>query len=455
MRSPPTEVLPVHPAGQVPTYHGTGWIEGTLPSECEPWPKFSTRRVVEATGDDYDLSRAEVRAYAKGKPWVWPNRTIYFFCDLHADTDAFFCSLVASGGVAKTGERDEDFELTETGKTAKFLIGGDCFDKGPNNLRLLRALQLLIEKGADVGILAGNHDVRAVVGLVYAGRKEPRFSHLFVRMGRKAVPLFREIWDRYLVGEVDPKSLASDDEVRRELWPPETWYDEFPAEAAEFVSPGKIQKELRRIREKSTELVERCATDGLTLGMMKAAADKARELFLAPDGEFAWFFRNMRLAERAGSFLFIHAGVDDLVARVLRRDGLDGLNAEFDRLMKEDLFELYHGPVGNTFRTKYRDFELPLTERGVRDIYRTGIYAVVHGHRNIHRGQRVVLRNGMLNFECDASVDRNTRSLEGLEGAGGAVVVLQPSGRLVGISTDYPYAKVFDAARVLDTTAIV
>jgi hypothetical protein len=52
----------------------------------------------------------------------------------------------------------------------------------------------------------------------------------------------------------------------------------------------------------------------------------------------------------------------------------------------------------------------------------------------------------MLNFECDASVDCNTRELEGLDGWGGAATVFEPKGRIFAISTDYPYVKVFDAS---------
>ena len=143
-----------------------------------------------------------------------------------------------------------------------------------------------------------------------------------------------------------------------------------------------------------------------------------------------------------------------MVALVIQRGGVEGLNAEFRRLMEEDLFQLYHGPVGNAFRTKYRNHDLPLTESGVRKLHRCGIYSVVHGHRNIVRGQRIRMREGLLNFECDASVDRNTRIVEGLSGIGGAVAIVRPDGTLLGISTDYPYVKVLDAAAVLDVMSI-
>ncbi|MFT7090377.1 MAG: hypothetical protein ACJAYW_000337, partial [Candidatus Azotimanducaceae bacterium] len=80
---------------------------------------------------------------------------------------------------------------------------------------------------------------------------------------------------------------------------------------------------------------------------------------------------------------------------------------------------------------------------GVANLHRAGIYAIVHGHRNILQGQRLVIREGMLNFECDASVDANTRQVEGLCGPGAATVVFTSDGKVRGISTDYPYIKIF------------
>lgn len=439
----------------IPKYRGLEWIHADLPHEREAWPKFANRILVDACGDDYDLTRDELAHYSKGKPWIWPGETLYFLCDLHADTDAFFVSLVASGGVAKTGPGDEDFVLTPEGCEATFVIGGDCLDKGPDNLRLLRALRSLVDKGARVELLAGNHDVRFLVGLHYAGARDPRHAHLFVRMGKKAVPIFREIWDHYLEGKVDASTLPSEDFVRAQLWPGDDWFEAFPEAVKDAVTDVKIRKEVGRIREKCVELGAHLAARGMSFGMLWAAHEKARELFCSPAGDFAWYFDRMKLAYRAGSFLFVHAGIDDLIVRVLRRGGVDGLNAEFRRLVDDDLFALYHGPVGNAFRTKYRNFDLPLTARGVKDLQRLGIYAVVHGHRNICRGQRIRMREGLLNFECDASVDRNTRIIEGLPGIGGAVTILRPDGCLLGVSTDYPYVKVLDACAVLDMTSIV
>jgi hypothetical protein len=126
-----------------------------LPITTEAWPKFEGHRLRDLANDHYDAATEQLRKRIGHKPFVWPNRTMYFFCDVHADADAWRSSLIASGGVRWHGAGDDDYELTAQGRDALFVIAGDCFDKGPSNLRLLRAIKLLIDKGAEVEILAG------------------------------------------------------------------------------------------------------------------------------------------------------------------------------------------------------------------------------------------------------------------------------------------------------------
>jgi hypothetical protein len=116
-----------------------------------------------------------------------------FISDMHADADAFMASLVASGGVKKTGPRDKDFKLTRAGRKGRFLIGGDCFDKVPSTLRLLRVIRRLIDRGGDLQLLAGNHDIR----------------------------------DRYLQGKNALRGIPGSRECRRLLYPPKSWFREF------------------------------------------------------------------------------------------------------------------------------------------------------------------------------------------------------------------------------------
>ena len=253
----------------------------------------------------------------------------------------------------------------------------------------------------------------------------------------------------------DDTSELSEQALRELLFPSEAWFSEFPIVARGLIPDKKLAKELQRIREKMVELPEKCEQLGLTLGMVHRAAQKAAELFLAPDGEFRWLIDRIQLAERWGSFLLVHAGVGDGTAAVMAKSGVAGVNAWFERLMRDDMFELYFGELGNMFRTKYRDFDWPFTQVGVDHMYQAGIYGIVHGHQNILRGQRVLMREGLLNFECDASVDVNTRKIEGLRGLGGAVVVFRPDGVALAISADYPHVKVFEAGRVFPMLTLV
>lgn len=433
---------------QDPNDTGLEWRRARLPDLPEPWLKPTSQLSIGDHRDPEEASFEQIREYARNKLWVWPNRRICFLSDLHADADAFTLSLVATAGVRFTGPGDLDFELTPKGRESVFVIGGDCFDKGPSNLRLLRVLKHFRSLGAELRILAGNHDLRTLLGIAYAGRREPHLEHLFVRMGRKTLRLFKEVFDEY-VAHAPPARYLTDEEVIREVFPRDDWYDRFPDAIRGRIPEPKIAKEVRRIREKLVELQVEAKRLGLSLGMLHASLRTCEDLFLRPDGEFRWYFDEMRLAHREGSFLFVHAGVDDVAAECLASAGVGGLNCWFDELLQHDLFELYHGSIGNTFRTKYRDIDFPFSEAGRRALARAGIYAIVHGHRNILKGARVTLRASVLNFECDASVDRNTRLLEGLTGPGGAAVVFEPSGVALAVSTDYPFVRVFDRARML------
>jgi hypothetical protein len=85
-----------------------------------------------------------------------------------------------------------------------------------------------------------------------------------------------------------------------------------------------------------------------------------------------------------------------------------------------------------------------LTQKGVNLLHDAGIQVIVHGHANRRFGQRIMLRKGMINFECDATIDRNSREKERLNGEGAAVTIFHPDRLILGVSTDHPYIKVFD-----------
>jgi hypothetical protein len=80
---------------------------------------------------------------------------------------------------------------------------------------------------------------------------------------------------------------------------------------------------------KTQSYANQCEKAGLSLRQAYAAALKWQSLFLRPDGEFSWFFKRMRLAYRRGSFLFVHAGIDDRTAKLINRRRVKQLNQQF------------------------------------------------------------------------------------------------------------------------------
>jgi hypothetical protein len=208
-----------------------------------------------------------------------------------------------------------------------------------------------------------------------------------------------------------------------------------------------VELEVRKLRKKIKTFTADCEKAGLSLRMVYAAVAKWQELFLHPEGEYAWFYERMKLGRREGSFIFVHAGIDDRMARLISKKGMKHINRKFRKQMYGDPFDFYYGPLANIIRTKYRLIDRPLTRHGVKLLHKTnGVRAIVHGHRNLLHGQQLMLRKGIVNFECDATLDRNTRAKEGLEGQGAAVTIFRPEGLVMGISSDYPYIKVFEPA---------
>ena len=432
------------PQPPLPRYRGLKWLDVDLPTGYQLW--LPGKRY--AVGKDFSHHRAltrELLDLLERDRWRWPRRTVCFFSDLHGDAEAFLASLVASGGVKKTGPGDRDLKLTRAGRKALFIIGGDCFDKGPSSLQLLRVVRVLMKRGARVKILAGNHDVRLMLG-IHSLFMEPdiRTAHFFIRMGSKVIPLLKEISDQYLQGAKALRGIPGEKECRRRIYPPKRWFSEFPVIARWVMPDDGIEREMKRLQVKMDRFEGDCRKAGLSMRQVYAAAKQWRRLFLKPKGEFSWFFDRAKLAHREGSFLFIHAGLDDRIARIVSSKGIKHLNHLFERQLYGDPFDFYYGPLANTVRTKYRDVDMPLTRHGVELVHRKGIHAIVHGHQIKLHGQRVMLRKGIINFECDATLDRNTRKREKLKGQGAAVTIFRPEEMVMGISTDYPFIKLFE-----------
>lgn len=433
---------PVHYT-DLPDFQGRQWLKfGEFPEQMEDW-YLGEKKSVDSLLCDPQAMKSTMRQAIQYGDWQWPAFPIYFISDVHADTDAFLASLVASGGIKKTGPKDKDIELTKEGRAALFVIGGDCFDKGPDNLRLLCCIRYL-DSIAKVVILAGNHDLRLFLGIrsVFM-RKDPRTEHFFVRMGAKAVPLLKEVYDNYLDNKASLNGIPDNESCREILYPSEKWFEEFPRIAQWSMSSPAVKRETSRIRKKIDKFEDNCTEAGLSLRKVFATVCKCRELFLEGDGEYAWFYRKMKLMHRETSFLFLHAGLDDSIAAMLDESGIDQVNDLFRQQLNGDLFKFYYGSVANTIRTKYREVDMPLSKYGVDKVQRMGIHALVHGHRNLYNGQRIMLRSGLLHIESDTTMDCNSRIKEGLQGLGAGVTIISPNKKIIGISADYPYAKVF------------
>ena len=433
----------------IPRYKGANWLNLELPTQASSWLE-GKHQSLHKRNSSHAKASAELTALLERYRWKWPKYPIYFFADPHADADAMLASLVASGGIKKTGPSDKDFKLTRSGKQAYFIVGGDCFDKGPSNLRLLRTLSTLEERGARMRILAGNHDIRVMLGMRYVGvKRELENEHFFIRMGPKAVPFLKEIQCDYLRRRSALRDIPGNGKCRRRLYPSKRWFEEFVPLADEKLSDSAARREISRIEAKIARFEDDCEAAGLTPRMVYAAALKWQQLFLHRQGEFYWFFRNMQIALRRGSFLFIHAGLDDRVADLICEEGVRDLNRQFRRQLRGSGFEFYYGSIANAMRTKYRAVDMSLSRRGGQLAHDSGIHAIVQGHRNLPHGQRIALRKDLVHFECDTTMDRNTRKKEGLKGNGAGVTVVHPHGWIMGISTDYPHAKLFNPGALI------
>ncbi|WP_254868589.1 metallophosphoesterase [Phaeobacter sp. HF9A] len=417
-----------------------------LPQELERWAVFADHSGCPEPQSAAHLRACLARARAHGG-WRWPGRPVVFLSDTHADAEGFLRSLVAAGLIRRDPGTGGGFDLTTFGRVATILIGGDCLDKGPSNLDMLDALGALMAKGPDVHILAGNHDLRLrlAVSALHA-RPSALTEHLLVRMGRKIIPLLREVHDRYVTA-ADLAALPEEATCRARLHPRAGWADRFSAAAVQHLTPAAVTQEIAKLHQKATQFDRELAKAGLSARETLAAALKCQDVFFAPGGDYAWFYDAMDVVCRLGSLLFVHAGVDDSMCDVLADGGPQAVNARYRAEQGAHPFAFYFGPLANLVRTKYRRSDAALTDRGVATLHRLGIHMVVQGHVNNHAGQRLLAKNGLLHLEGDVTLDRVSRRSEGLSGIGAGATLIFPSGDVIGLSRDYPRAKHFAPER--------
>lgn len=409
----------------------------------QQWPQF--RQVANDPQQDEPQQQSPVATHSPKSldiaHWHWPDKAIIFISDPHADADAFVASLLASGGVTRSTKGK--LRLTSLGKKATFVIGGDCLDKGPSNLALLETLRAFIATKAKVKLLAGNHDLRLLTGLSAISRpKHVSYEHMFVRMGTKVIPLFKEVFEQYLAQSNWQTKTPDYEDCKAYLYPRESWFNEFPEFARQHLSDKAIQKEVQRLRRKAENFEQDCLEQGLDLRMIYAAAQQCQKLFFSKKGRFSWFFRNMQLAYKQGSFLFVHAGLDDDVSQLIKKQGIKKLNKRFKATLRDDLFAFYFSSLATPFRTKYRESDPVFTAQGAKAVKQRGIHCIVHGHVNHADGQQISMQKGLLHVEGDITLDRNSRRKEGLEGIGFGATLIHPKQMIIGISSDHPVAKV-------------
>ena len=239
---------------KLPKYHGKRWIRDGLPQTHQKWQPGKHR----SANQDRALGLALNRAVAHS-PWKWPKRPIFFIADPHADAEAFNASLVATGGVRKTGPGYFDIKLTKAGRKGLFIIGGDCLDKGPSSLEVLRSVRNFMHTGAKVKMLVGNHDIRLLMGLrAMALKRDTLTEHFFLRMGPKVVPLFKEVHTEYLGEKKKLRGVPDKQECRRILYPSNDWFEEFPKKASGVMSKASIGRARSSISLKRPAMKPAC-----------------------------------------------------------------------------------------------------------------------------------------------------------------------------------------------------
>lgn len=410
-------------------------ISKTEIQERNWWPKSEQKWPISSDLDSElafpELAEARFKEYFNQFEWEFPEHEVHVIADLHADANGLFNSLIGGGLIYKYGSKDHEFELTPKAKEIELIINGDCLDKGHSNLRLLDVIADLKHKGMWITLIAGNHDIRTFCGLTISESPSLIAEHMFVRMGKKTIPLFKEIYHQYLSQEEIDAVTLSDEEIKSIIFPTPEWFEIYTSAMQGIIPEDKLKKETKRIREKILDVTYYLKKTQISYQILYATILKARELFLQEGGKYFWFFNEMQICKRYGSFLFVHAGLDNHAALQIHDKGIDYLNQEFNRLQDQHPFELYHGYIGNMFRTKYRSENFPLSDALSKIVKQSGIYAIVQGHVNSVEGHRALFKQNILHIECDTSLDRNTRKIEGLPEYGASILQFLPKEKKV------------------------
>jgi len=117
------------------------------------------------------------------------------------------------------------------------------------------------------------------------------------------------------------------------------------------------------------------------------AMSTVASLFLG-DGEYAEIFEDMKLMTQIDDVLYVHAGVNELAAKILQATGVAGVNAEFYRLfLRKELHEFRRGDLSGVVWMR-KGGEHLLTPEIAAMLKERGINAIVHGHTATRSGKQ-------------------------------------------------------------------
>ncbi|TVQ72628.1 MAG: metallophosphoesterase, partial [Oceanospirillales bacterium] len=294
----------MHNHDQLPTplnYLGQEWIDAHLPTTFCNWLEQKQYGWVVDGQVDQSLVE-ELTNLANPDTWQWPDHLVVFVTDLHADAEAFSASLVASGLFERHGEQPNQISIAADTPVFEIIIGGDCLDKGPANLPLLRLIRQLLDQQIPITLLSGNHDLR--LQLAVNTLKAPDCTlngHFLIRLGSKVMPLCVELLNEYPLTPDEQSRLPSEAECLARLLPSDDWHLRFQQEATSHLTASQIHTELSRLESRKQRFFRAAEKAQLSMQQIFAALERWRQLFLEPNGEFHWFVRDQQLGCRRGS----------------------------------------------------------------------------------------------------------------------------------------------------------
>ena len=111
--------------------------------------------------------------------------------------------------------------------------------------------------------------------------------------------------------------------------------------------------------------------------------------------------------------------------------------------------DMYHGTLGNCVRTRYRISDELLSDAGVQALEEAGLALLVHGHSDgsgsgSEGGQQLSRLGGLIDLDCDVTINAHRRAMGGMEDVGAAAVLLQSSGLVCALSLDREHGRWID-----------